>query len=50
MRISDTELLGVVSSLNRIARALARERRHIRHLKPLLIYLVAYLAVWAGVS
>ena len=50
MRISDAELLGVVSSLTRIARALARERRHLRSLKPLLVYLVAYLAIWPSLS
>jgi hypothetical protein len=46
MRISDAELLGVVSSLNRIARVLVRERRHLRLLMPSMIYLVAYLSIW----
>jgi hypothetical protein len=50
VRISDAELLGVVSSLTRIARTLVRERRHLRHLMPLMIYIIAYLAIWVGIS
>jgi hypothetical protein len=50
MRISDAELLGVVSSLNRIARVLVRERRHLRRFMPLTIYILAYLALRSGVS
>lgn len=47
MHVSDTELLGAVSSLARIARMIVRERRHLRRLMPLAIYIIAYLAIWA---
>jgi hypothetical protein len=46
----DAELLGVVSSLARIARVIIRERRHLRLVTPLLITLIAYMAIWPDVS
>lgn len=49
-RLRDAELLGVVSSLARIARVLVRERRHLQRITPSMIALIGYLAIWAGAS
>jgi hypothetical protein len=49
-RRRDAELLGVVTSLARIARVLVRERYHLQHATRLAIVLVAYLAIWPDMS
>ena len=46
----DADLLGVVSSLARIARVLVHERHHLRRIPPSVIAVIVSLAIWAGIS